>query len=114
MYFGLINLIYFVTCSYMFLSKSYFENINIISFGVVAFIYALTLFLFCFDPDPFDYFRYAFKKSQVAMTFYYVYPFILVICALVLIMFTQTWPPMIPFILLLPYILIYRPYREVH
>lgn len=87
--------------------------INIIFFAVVAFTYVMTLILFCCDPDPFDYFRYSFNKTRVAMAFYYVYPFILAASALTVVMFAETWPPIIPFGIFMLFILIYKPYKQI-
>lgn len=104
-------MIYFIACSYLFINAREFQTINISAFGVVVFIYVLTMLIFWFDPDPFDYFRYSFRRTRVALGSYYVYPLVIASSALLVVIIKQTWPPLIPVTLLLSYVLIYRPYK---
>jgi hypothetical protein len=102
---------------YAFIFFSNLDNLNhtasLAMFGVVAAVYFLTFVLFCCDPDPFDYFRYAFKKTRTGMAFYYVYaPALIGTAVLVMMMPERTWAPIIPISAMLLYLIAYRPYRE--
>lgn len=105
-------MIYLIACSYLFISAREFQAINISAFGVVVFIYVLTFLIFWFDPDPFDYFRYSFRRVKIALGSYYVYPLVIASSALLVVAIKQTWPCIIPVTLFLLYVLIYRPYGE--
>ncbi len=115
MFFGLFNLLRFITCSYIFFryNNDPFAHIpSIALFCSACFVYLLTLILFYFDPDPFDYFRYSFRKTRVALHFEYIY-ISLYICSILLVFFLQIyWAPTVPLLCLLFFILIYKPYKQ--
>ena len=115
MFFGSFNLLRFITCTFLFFryNTDPFSHIpSIVLFGSACFVYLMTLILFYFDPDPFDYFRYSFRKTVVALHFYYVYISVY-ICTILLVLFLQLYfAPAIPLLCLLIFILIYKPYKE--
>lgn len=72
MSFGLFNLTRFIVCSYLFFKNNPSPLAHIPSialFCLVSLVYMLTFALFFFDPDPFDYFRYSFRKTRIALNF---------------------------------------------
>jgi hypothetical protein len=72
----------------------------------------MTALVFCVDPDPFDYFRYAFKKNRIGMAFYYTYaPILLSITIIVFMLPNYTWASLLPLSLVIPFVLLYRPYK---
>lgn len=80
---------------------------------IQAFMY---LFIYCrlfHDPDPFGYFRYSFRPEVPAMMFYYYYSAcILATIILLTILPEMTYIPMIPFLILLIFVMAYKPYRN--
>lgn len=70
------NIIPFLLYSFIFLKYSVNiigEISSIILFSVVLFTYICTLVVFFCDPDPFDYFRYSFRREPLAMPYYWLY-----------------------------------------
>lgn len=76
MYIGMFNLASFTTFTMLFFKNNltYNDNsTNLIILSLGAIFYVCTILLFLLDPDPFDYFRYSFKRSAFAMGYYYFY-----------------------------------------
>lgn len=116
MYFGLFNLINFTMCSalYFSLNMGRIQMINCIMFGIGCGVYVFNLLLFRFDPDPFDYFRYAFKRDRKSMAYFYIYGLAIISGVLLLCLMPEmAYLPMIPFGVMLMYVIVLRPYREI-
>lgn len=115
MYIGLFNLINFVSCSVLYFTfnpNKKVQTINYIFLGLGISIYILTLLLFKFDPDPFDYFRYSFKRDRKSMAYFYIYGFVIVSGVVLLcVLPDMSFPPMIPFAIMLLYVIAIRPYK---
>lgn len=117
MYFCMLNLVYYTECLFLFLkfnsSRGYSELSSLIIMVVATLIYIFVFIMFKVDPDPFDYFRYAFRKTKLAMSHEYFYILAIISSVLILGLLPKvTWASMIPFGILLIYTLIYRPYRD--
>lgn len=113
MYFGLFNLANFVFCCGLFFKNNaqYTEITSLVILAIGAAIYVVTYILFWFDPDPFDYFRYSFKKQPLAMVFFFFYSFALVSSMVLLVLMSAPWPPLIPMGCLFIFVVAYQPYR---
>lgn len=76
------------------------------------------VFLACFlqfwrDPTCFDYFRYSFRETQLAMNHYFIIIPTLLISTLILSIPTNySWLSLIPISLLLIYTIAYKPYKD--
>lgn len=81
--------------------------------GIILIIYLYTLITFCINPDPYDYFRYAFQRKLPGLWQYYFMPIILISTICLFVFFSQIaiWSVMVPFGVLLVYVIIYRPFR---
>ncbi len=110
----MFNLVGFTAFTALFFINNSTYSYNIINLVVLSLgllIYLCTFLLFWFTPDPFDYFRYTFKRSPFAMLYYYLYSLTLVCSVLLLELLPLTWPPLIPVGCLLIFTLAYQPYR---
>ena len=77
-----------------------------------SFLFISTILIFYLDPDPFDYFRYSFKKVTLAMSYYFIYiPSILSSCLLIILV-QVVWAPLIPISCLLLFTILYQPYNQ--
>ena len=114
MYFGIFNLANFVFCVCIFFKNNskYTEFTSLVVLAIGGIIYLVTYIAFWFDPDPFDYFRFSFRKQPFDMLFYFFYSFAIVSSTILLALLSPAWPPLIPMGILFFFILIYRPYRE--
>lgn len=116
MYLGMLNIVYFSECVLLFFkfnpTNKYIEIKSLTIMGIAALIYVFTFAMFIIEPDPFDYFRYAFKKNKLAMSFYFFYTSAILSTIVLLGLFpTVPWIPLIPFSVLLTFTVLYRPYR---
>ena len=112
----MFNLVSFTTFSILFFKNntSYTNNIlDLIIFTLGLFLYIYTFVLFCLDPDPFDYFRYCFKRNTFSMAYYFFYSISIIGSIVLLQLMSLSWPPLIPVACLFLLTLIYRPYREL-
>ena len=112
----MFNLVSFTTFSILFFKNntSYTNNIlDLIIFTLGLFLYIYTFVLFCLDPDPFDYFRYCFKRNTFSMAYYFFYSISIIGSIVLLQLMPLSWPALIPVGCLFLLILIYRPYREL-
>ena len=87
---------------------------SIIMLAASCFIDFGTFVVFFIDPDCFDYFRYSFKRENLAMMYYWIYVPLTAASAIILVVMPElTWPPLIPVGILLIFTIVYRPYREI-
>ena len=117
MYFGMFNLMLFACFSavhFQYRSGSILDDMSSLAIlALGAAMYICTFMAFFFDPDPFDYFRYSFRKEPFAMMFYFLYPPVMVCsCLLIVLGSNIVWSPMIPIACLLLFVIAYRPYLE--
>ena len=87
MYLNMFNLVSFTAFTVLFFKNnvSYTNNIlNLVVLGLGLFLHVYTFLLFWFEPDPFDYFRYSFKRSPFAMIYYFIYSFAIIISIILL------------------------------
>lgn len=76
-------------------------------------IYVACFLILFFDPDPFDYFRYSFKKKRSTLAFWTIYIVAVVSSSVLVSTLPQLgWPSMIPLVLVIIYILILMPYKQ--
>ena len=90
MYFGMINILIFATFTAIFfkIGTNHINDMTSIAIlAISSLIFLFTLSLFYSDPDPFDYFRYSFKRKRIAMMYYYLYVPCLVVSTVLLIIF---------------------------
>lgn len=114
MYFSMFNLVSFTTFTVLFFKNnssytSNMENLMVLSFGL--FLYVFNYLLLCLDPDPFDYFRYCFKRNTFSMAYYFFYSISIIGSIFLLQLMPLSWPALIPVGCLFLLTLIYRPYR---
>lgn len=85
--------------------------------SLVLFAFGTAIFLFTFirfyiDPCSFDYFRFSFYMSQLAMNHYFIYIAVLVSSVLLLVIVSEiVFTTAIPLALFFIYTLLYRPYK---
>lgn len=79
---------------------------------VTIFIFVVTFVLLCCDPDPFDYFRYSFKKKVSTLGCWSIYIAGVVTSVLLLSVLPEmSWTPMIPLGVVMLYVLAFMPYK---
>lgn len=72
-----------------------------------------TFVLFYYDPSSFDYFRYSFYISALAMNHYFFHIIILTTSTVLMVILLPTsFAPLPPLALMLVYTIIYRPYKD--
>jgi hypothetical protein len=87
MFFGMLNIVGFTAFTVLFFknNSSYVDNmLNLIILSLGLLLYFFTFGLFLFDPDPFDYFRYTFKRNTISMSYYCIYPICIISCVILL------------------------------
>lgn len=123
MFFSFLNLSHYISSSILFLklNPTFFQNIsnntlnnipNLVALFVPLLLYLLLYVLFYKNPDPFNYFRYSFKREKPAILQYYFYPLTILVCTFFLTFLPHLpFLPLIPLLILLIYTLKYKPYR---
>jgi hypothetical protein len=123
MYIGMFNLTAFTACvttqyvlkykdtgtslKDIFLTDT--NSLIILILGVGCYLF--TFILFYFDPDPFNYFRYSFKRTLIDMLYYYFYAIMIIACIVLMVAVNSyAWAPIIPVAVLFLFTLISMPY----
>lgn len=111
----MINLIYFAFSSALFFKYGTISHIP----SLLIFISTLIILIgviskFYHEPCPFDYFRFSFKSTAIAMNHWHFYTIVIIIISIleVLVPTKYSWAPGIPCISLFLFTLIYRPYLK--
>lgn len=114
MYFAVFNIANLVNIAIVYFgsgSSGSAVDFAILGLGVATLVGTFAIFLV--DPAPFDYFRYSFIKTTLAMMHYFMYPLAVLLTAVLMVLV-----PDYPFLALLPllplivYTLHYKPYSE--
>lgn len=77
----MFNLIPFTISAALFLTSGVSLTANITSlivFAISSAMFVIAFLLFFCDPDPFDYFRYSFKRHRLALLYYHGYALVVV------------------------------------
>lgn len=115
LYFTMFNLIPFAVSASIYLNSgvSLTENIvNLAVFAVSSALFICTFLLFFCNPDPFDYFRYSFKKHRLLLLYYHGYALVIVATvAITVLVRSVLWAAAIPCGVLLLFVIIVRPYK---
>lgn len=114
MYICLTFFVYFTAFSIIYFKLGiiiHFSNLAI--FSICVLLYLFIVIQFCRDPTCFDYFRYSFRITNLAMNHYYIHISILLTSiALLTILPTYSWIAAAPLLLMTIYTLAYRPYKK--
>ena len=109
---AMVNLTYFAACSSIFFKFGLLNHIpSLLVFGLQTLILLFTFIKFYFDPYFFNYFRFSFKPTSLAMNHYFLHILNLLLIVLLLSLLEITWAPLIPVTLMFIYTLAYRPYK---
>lgn len=114
MCFTTLNMIGLANSLVLFLKYSAppFAMNELIAIGISGGMLIITIILYFCDPDPFDYFRYAFRKQMLPLLTYFFFLATFVSTIVLFFMFPHlSWTAMIPFSVFFVYILAYRPYK---
>ena len=116
MTFTTTNICPFATALFLFFSDTQIQHSSNISelvfISLCSAMFVLTLVFLYFDPDPFDYFRYSFKREQLALYHFLIFILFEIITAVTVFLFpTKVWVSLIPFSILLLFTLAYRPFK---
>lgn len=116
LFFVTINITPFINATVFLFKYSHnaveVEELLVLSVGAVTFL--CTLFLFYFDPDPFDFYRYAFRRQWFTLPFFWF-----VLCALaatdvlIALLPQSSWAAVLPFGCVFLYVLICRPFKDL-
>ena len=89
MCFGTLNILGFATALFLFFNYSAppFDQKELIAICVSAAVFIMTIILFFYDPDPFDYFRYSFKRQELALLQYVFFLIIFILTLVMIFMF---------------------------
>lgn len=89
MCFFTLNIIGFVNGLYLFFKYCVvpYDMKELIVIGVSSGIFVMTIFMFFYDPDPFDYFRYSFKRQELALLQYFLFLMVYVCTLVTILMF---------------------------
>lgn len=112
MHSSMVFLAYFAFCSVLYFAFYSVTNIpSLIVFALGAAILGFTLVRFFVDPCSFDYFRFSFYMSQLAMNHYFLHVLVLIASAILVAMPVLTYAALCPLAALFLYTLLYRPYK---
>lgn len=114
--FTTINLFHFATSLFLFFfyAAPPFHVEELVAVAVSGVLLAVTLGCFWYDPDPFNFFRYSFRRQPLALCHFNI----LVLCSLcsLLSMFflgELAWVSVVPMAVLSVFTVLYKPFKEV-
>ncbi len=115
MYATMLNLIVFLNFALIFIKSGNKDHfISWILLSVPAILFVVQTARFWRYPDSYGYFRYSFRETELAMKHYMIIiTFLITVVVLIALMQSLLWTPAIPALLLLIYILAYKPYKEL-
>ena len=115
MYATMLNLIMFLNFALIYIKFGNKEHfISWILLSVPALLFVVQTVRFWRYPDSYGYFRYSFRETELAMKHYMiVITFLIMVVVLIAMVQSLLWTPAIPALLLLIYILAYKPYKEL-
>ena len=113
MYASMLNLILFITSVSLFIKVGdHKQIISLVTMSICGVVFVIVFFRFWWNPDPCDYFRYSFRRTNLAMFHYLIYIFTVISSiALLVALPSMSYAPVIPPFLQLIYTLAYRPYK---
>lgn len=113
MYFCMFNLTYFVSCSVIFMkfgTKS--DPISIVILSLKSIIFVYMVIKFTFYPYNFKYFFNSFQPNSFMTKHYLLYIIVIITSVGLLAAAPFSWASAIPYVLLLVYILVKKPYKD--
>lgn len=115
MYSVMAFLVYCAFCSAVFFSFGSLTNLpSLLLFGLTLLVIIFTLVQFARDPASFDYFRFSFRPTSLAMNHYFLHVLVLLAATLLLVLLpAYSWSGLAALLLMLLFTLAYRPYKEL-
>lgn len=111
----MLNLIYFTFASALFFKYGTITHILSLLIFIFTTIVMITAILkFHFDPCPFDYFRFSFRSTKLALHHWYFHIVLNILVSLLVVISSSkfSWSPAIVCLALLIFTLVYRPYNK--
>lgn len=105
---------YFAFCSALYFRVgSVPDAASLVLFATECLILLFTCVQFYRDPCSFDYFRFSFALSQLAMNHYFLHMLCLLTCSVLLVAMSEiAVAALVPLAVMLLYTALYRPYKQ--